>query len=79
VRKKILDKRDKTTFPDTVHQKAKINTGKKERHVATILLFSVLWVATVLRIRDVYPGFELFLSRIQGQKDSGSRIRIKEL
>jgi hypothetical protein len=27
----------------------------------------------VLRIRDVYPGY-----RIQGQKDSGSRIHIKE-
>jgi hypothetical protein len=33
----------------------------------------------VLRIRDVYPGSEFFYpgSRIQGQKDSGSRIRIR--
>jgi hypothetical protein len=35
----------------------------------------------VLRIRDVYPGAEFFHpeSQIQGKKDSGSRIRIKEL
>jgi hypothetical protein len=32
----------------------------------------------VLRIRAVYPGSEFFPSRIQGQKDSGSRIRIIE-
>jgi hypothetical protein len=34
----------------------------------------------VLRVRDVFPGSEFFhpRSRIQGQKDSGSRIRIKE-
>jgi hypothetical protein len=32
----------------------------------------------VLRIRDVYdPGYEFFPSRIQGKKDSGSRIRIR--
>ncbi len=32
------------------------------------------------RIRDLYSGswIRIFLSRIQGQKDSGSRIRIKE-
>jgi hypothetical protein len=30
-------------------------------------------VNSVLRIRNVYPG-----SRIQGQKDSGSRIRVNE-
>jgi hypothetical protein len=37
---------------------------------------------SVLRIQNVYPGSEFFRpgSRIQGQKDSGSwiRIRIKE-
>ncbi len=33
---------------------------------------------TVLRIRDVYPRIRLFPSLIPGQKDSGSRIRIKE-
>jgi hypothetical protein len=32
----------------------------------------------VMRIRDVYPGSAFFLSRTQGQKDSGSWIRIKE-
>jgi hypothetical protein len=34
---------------------------------------------SVLRIRDVYPGSELLHlgSLIQGQKDSGSRIRIR--
>jgi hypothetical protein len=32
-------------------------------------------VAPVLRILGVYPGSEFFLSRIQGQKDSGTRIR----
>ncbi len=34
----------------------------------------------VLRIRDVYPGsrIRIFPARIQGHKDSGSRIRIKE-
>ncbi len=34
----------------------------------------------MLRIRDVYPESEFFNpeSRIQGQKDSGSRIRIKD-
>jgi hypothetical protein len=34
----------------------------------------------VLRIRDVFtpdPGSEFFPSRIPGQKDSGSRIRIR--
>jgi hypothetical protein len=33
----------------------------------------------VLRIRDFYPGSEFFPSRIPdpGQKDSGSRIRIR--
>jgi hypothetical protein len=33
----------------------------------------------VLRIRDVYPGSEFFHAgpRIQGQKDSGPRIRIR--
>jgi hypothetical protein len=31
----------------------------------------------VLRIRDVYPGSEFLPYRIQGQKDSGSRIRIR--
>jgi hypothetical protein len=42
----------------------------------------ILTVQTVLRIRDVYPGSEsfypgseIFLFRIQGQKDAGSRIR----
>jgi hypothetical protein len=31
----------------------------------------------VLRIRDIYPGSEFFFPfRIQGQNDSGSRIRI---
>ncbi len=29
----------------------------------------------LLRIRDVYPGSEFFSSRIQGQKDPGSRTR----
>ncbi len=33
----------------------------------------------VLRIRNVYPGYENFPSRIQGQKDSRIRIRIIEL
>jgi hypothetical protein len=35
---------------------------------------------TVLRIRDVYPGTEFFRhgSWIQGQKDSGFRIRIND-
>ncbi len=39
----------------------------------------MVWIHTVLRIRDVYPGSETFHpgSRIQGQKYSGSRIRIK--
>jgi hypothetical protein len=32
---------------------------------------------SVLRIRTVYPGSEFFPSRIQGQKDSGSRFRIR--
>ncbi len=34
----------------------------------------------VLRIRDVYPGYEFFhpSSRIQGQTDSESRIRTKK-
>jgi hypothetical protein len=34
----------------------------------------------VLRIRDVYPGsrIRIFPARIQGQKGSGSRIRIKK-
>jgi hypothetical protein len=32
----------------------------------------------VLRIRDVYPGSEFFLSRVHGGKDFGSRIRLKE-
>jgi hypothetical protein len=33
-----------------------------------------------VRIRDVYPGSKIFLSRIPGEKDSGYRIRnrIKE-
>ncbi len=31
----------------------------------------------VFGIRDVYPGSEFFSSWIQGQKDSGSRIRIR--
>ena len=33
----------------------------------------------VLQIRDVYPGsrIRIFPSRIQGQKDSGSRIQIR--
>jgi hypothetical protein len=36
-------------------------------------------VETVLWIHDVYPGSEFFhpRSRIQGKKDSGSRIRIR--
>ncbi len=40
---------------------------------------NVVWINTVLRIRDVYPGSETFHPgpRIQGQKNSGSRIRIK--
>jgi hypothetical protein len=32
----------------------------------------------MLRIRDVYPGSEVFSSRIPDQEDSRIRIRIKE-
>jgi hypothetical protein len=40
-----------------------------------------MWVEPVLQIRDVYPGSEIFPSRIpdpgsRGQKGPGSRIQI---
>jgi hypothetical protein len=40
-------------------------------------LIDLLMSLAVLRIRDVYPGPEFFSSRIQDQKDSRIRIRIR--
>ncbi len=44
-----------------------------------ISLYGSLSTYPVLRIGDVYPGYEFFPSRIKGRKDSRIRIRIKEL
>ncbi len=33
-------------------------------------------VITVLQIRDVYPGSQIYPARLPGQKYSGSRIRL---
>jgi hypothetical protein len=45
-------------------------------------IVSLQWLPSVLRIRDVYSAsrIQIFPSWIQGQKDSGSwvRIRLKE-
>jgi hypothetical protein len=45
---------------------------RPQHPLGSVLLMGV----AVLRVRDVYPGSELYLSQIQGQKDS--RIRIQE-
>jgi hypothetical protein len=41
-------------------------------------LSTFLYSSQLSRIRDVYLGSEFSPSRIQDQKNSGSRIRIKE-
>ncbi len=69
-KQKTTRKRNRIQFHFIVFQP--LDAGPDLCRQGWSLLFCFLSAFPMLRIRDVYPG-----SRIQGQKDFGSRIRIR--